>query len=168
MSTHSSSWFIPGKGKQPAGPFTAEQIIQWWKIGRLDENTICWQEGMSQWLPLSIVEPFASTIQHTVSTGRTGGGSAELDTVSPPQPSSRAGRHVNATASATSSRTPVVLRLLPFIRSIVAVVIACVAYLLIQEPSGKDQSNISAHEDCAMNRRKDNQFGTGWQRGSAR
>ena len=36
--------------------------MQSWRAGRLDANTICWREGMSQWLPMSQVEPFASAI----------------------------------------------------------------------------------------------------------
>ena len=62
MGEQATSWYIPGEGKQPAGPFTAEQLIQSWRAGRLDASTICWREGMSQWLPLSQVEPFASAI----------------------------------------------------------------------------------------------------------
>jgi len=62
MSADSPSWYIPSKGKQPAGPFTAEQIIESWREGRLDANTVCWREGMAQWLPLRQIEPFASAI----------------------------------------------------------------------------------------------------------
>ena len=60
MTTGASCWYIPGDGQQPAGPFTAEEIIQSWRAGRVDGNTICWREGMPQWLPLAQVEPFAS------------------------------------------------------------------------------------------------------------
>ncbi len=62
MSTQSGPWYIRGEGNQPAGPFTADQLIQSWRAGRLDANTICWREGMSQWLPLAQVELFASAI----------------------------------------------------------------------------------------------------------
>ena len=71
MSTNSPSWYIPGDGKQPAGPFTAEQVVKRWQEGRLRADAVCWREGMPQWLPLSQVEPFASavksvrTLQHT-------------------------------------------------------------------------------------------------------
>jgi len=63
MSTDSPSWYIPGKGKEPAGPFTAEQLLQSWRSGTLDANTICWREGMDQWLPLAQVEPFAAVVR---------------------------------------------------------------------------------------------------------
>ena len=63
MTTNSASWYIPGEGKKPAGPFTAEQIIESWRAGRLNEKTLCWQEGMAKWLPLAQVEPFAATIR---------------------------------------------------------------------------------------------------------
>ena len=62
MSDQSHSWYIRGEGNQPAGPFPSEELIQSWRAGRLDANTICWREGMSQWLPMSQVEPFASAI----------------------------------------------------------------------------------------------------------
>ena len=62
MSEQSHFWYVRGEGNQPAGPFTAEVIIESWQAGRLNANTICWREGMSQWLPLSQVEPFASAI----------------------------------------------------------------------------------------------------------
>lgn len=62
MSSRSSLWYIPGKDRQPVGPFTAEQIIHSWRAGRLNPNTLCWREGMSQWLPLSEVEPFSAVV----------------------------------------------------------------------------------------------------------
>ena len=63
MSTNSPSWYIPGEGKQPAGPFTSEQIVKVWQAGRLRADAVCWREGMPQWLPMSQVEPFASIIR---------------------------------------------------------------------------------------------------------
>ena len=60
VSTPSGSWYIRGEGNRPAGPFTADELIQSWRAGRLDANTICWREGMPQWLRLAQVEPFAS------------------------------------------------------------------------------------------------------------
>ena len=63
MITNPASWYVPGEGKKPAGPFTAEQIVESWRAGRLNEKTLCWQEGMAKWLPLTQVEPFAATIR---------------------------------------------------------------------------------------------------------
>jgi hypothetical protein len=65
MGEQSHSWYVRGEGNRPAGPFTAEQILQSWQAGRLDAKTICWREGMSQWLPLGQIEPFASAIAST-------------------------------------------------------------------------------------------------------
>ena len=79
MNTQSSSWYIPGEGKKPVGPFTAEQVIESWRAGRLTENTLCWQEGMAKWLPLAQVEPFASAIRRTAATAQ----------ATPPSPSIR-------------------------------------------------------------------------------
>jgi hypothetical protein len=63
MTTNSASWYVPGEGKQPAGPFTAEQLVQSWRAGKISDRTMCWREGMAQWLPLVQAEPFASTIR---------------------------------------------------------------------------------------------------------
>ena len=63
MNTTTSSWYIRGEGNKPLGPFAAEKLIESWHTRRLDPNTLCWQEGMAQWLPLAVVEPFASTVR---------------------------------------------------------------------------------------------------------
>ena len=62
MSDKSQSWYIRGEANQPAGPYTAEQLIASWRAGRVDAITICWREGMPEWLPLAQVEPFASAL----------------------------------------------------------------------------------------------------------
>lgn len=63
MTAATSTWYIRGEGNQPLGPFAPEQLIESWHTRQLDPNTLCWQEGMENWLPLAIVEPFASTIR---------------------------------------------------------------------------------------------------------
>ena len=63
MGDKVASWYIPGEGNQPAGPFTAEQLFQSWRAGKLSDTTKCWREGMTQWLPLAQVEPFALAIR---------------------------------------------------------------------------------------------------------
>jgi hypothetical protein len=73
MTTNSPSWYVPAEGKKPAGPFTAEQIIESWRAGRLDKNTLCWREGMAKWLPLAQVEPFAAMIRPAAEKPRRGG-----------------------------------------------------------------------------------------------
>ena len=73
MTTNSPSWYIPGQGNKPAGPFTAEQIIESWRAGRLDKNTLCWREGMAKWLPLAQAEPFAAMVQPAAERSRGGG-----------------------------------------------------------------------------------------------
>lgn len=65
MTTAPSSWYLPGEGNKPNGPFTTEQIIQAWQTGKLNKKTLCWREGMEQWLPLVQVEPFAATLRST-------------------------------------------------------------------------------------------------------
>jgi len=51
-------WHIPDQDNQPAGPYTAEQIIQTYKKGLVKETTLCWCEGMTDWQQLREVEPF--------------------------------------------------------------------------------------------------------------
>jgi hypothetical protein len=63
MSNASPSWYLPGEGKHPAGPFTVEQIVGFWRAGRISEKTVCWRDGMTQWLPLWRVEPFAAVMR---------------------------------------------------------------------------------------------------------
>ena len=62
MNTQSPSWYIPGEGKQPTGPFTAQQIIQSWR-GPVGRQYHLLREGMSQWLPMQQVEPFGTAIR---------------------------------------------------------------------------------------------------------
>lgn len=62
MTSTNSGWYLPGKDKQPSGPFSEQQILQAWQSGQITENTLCWREGMPKWLPLTQVEPFAATI----------------------------------------------------------------------------------------------------------
>ena len=63
MTTASSAWYIRGEGNKPLGPFATEELIESWHTKRIDPNTLCWQDGMAEWLPLVTVEPFASTIR---------------------------------------------------------------------------------------------------------
>ncbi|MEN6405345.1 MAG: GYF domain-containing protein [Thermoguttaceae bacterium] len=62
MAANSPGWYIPGEGKQPAGPLTTEQVLNLWRAKRIAPDTLCWREGMSAWLPLSQTEPFAVTM----------------------------------------------------------------------------------------------------------
>ena len=50
MTANAASWYIRGEDNQPAGPFTAEKLLQSVQAGQLDPNAICWREGMSAWL----------------------------------------------------------------------------------------------------------------------
>jgi len=63
MSTASSTWYIRGEGNKPLGPLAPEQLVESWHTGGLDPRTLCWREGMGQWLPLAEVEPFASIMR---------------------------------------------------------------------------------------------------------
>ncbi len=62
MSTQPAAWYVRGASKKPAGAYSAQQIFQAWRTGRLKAGAACWRPGMPQWLPLGQVEPFASAI----------------------------------------------------------------------------------------------------------
>jgi len=69
MNTQPSLWYIQGDSSQPAGPFPTEELVQRLQAGRLDGKTICWRQGMSHWLPMGQVEPFASAMQPSGAAG---------------------------------------------------------------------------------------------------
>ena len=63
MGDDVSMWYLPGEGDRHSGPFNTEQVIQRWSRGELAEQTLCWKEGMSGWMPMERVEPLASRIR---------------------------------------------------------------------------------------------------------
>lgn len=77
MTDDSASWYIPGEGGKPVGPFTAEELTQSWRAGTINERTMCWREGMGQWLPLSQIEPLALAIRSTGVSSRVTADAAE-------------------------------------------------------------------------------------------
>ena len=129
MNASGSAWYIPGEGKQPTGPFTAEQLIQSWRAGRLDPNILCWCEGMSQWLPMSQVEPFASAIRAATGSRQAAAGST-CQPLSPGQPRTLAPSAASPAAK-KASKTPAASKFLPLIVSVVAVAGFGIAYLLL-------------------------------------
>src|SRR5689334_14415405 len=62
VSNLTKNWYIRGTDKNPSGPFTAQELLDRMRGGKLSSSTICWREGMPQWLPLERVEPFASAV----------------------------------------------------------------------------------------------------------
>ncbi len=63
MNATNPGWYLAGAGNQRQGPFTTEQIIQAWQEGRVPEETPCTRPGMSGWMPLYQLEPFATVIR---------------------------------------------------------------------------------------------------------
>jgi tetratricopeptide (TPR) repeat protein len=62
MNDPSRVWYIPVEGQPPAGPFTADEVLQAIRDGRLDLHCKCWRDGMPVPLPLDQLEPFAAPI----------------------------------------------------------------------------------------------------------
>ncbi len=44
-------FFIYHNGEQ-RGPFTAAQLNHWHRCGFIDDETLCWREGLEQWQPV--------------------------------------------------------------------------------------------------------------------
>lgn len=63
MNSADPVWYVPGKQKKPVGPYTADQVLQALGVRQLLPETLCWREGMGEWLPLSNIEPFAGAIR---------------------------------------------------------------------------------------------------------
>ena len=135
MSDQSYSWYVRGEGNQPTGPFTTEELIESLRSGRLDANTICWREGLAQWLPMSQVEPFASAIQAATSPSPVAGNSTSQPLPWTPPPSSR------KPGVAKASPAPAALKLLPYATAFVVIAGAGVAYLLFGGLQQKDAAD---------------------------
>lgn len=56
-------WHLQGPDSKAAGPFTAAQILEWWRHGEVADTTLCWSPGMADWQPLVSTAPFAGVIQ---------------------------------------------------------------------------------------------------------
>ena len=69
MSVSNPSWYIPGEGNTPRGPSHCQQLIQSCQAGQLDSSTLCWREGMPQWLPLKRVPPFDQSLRRDAGHG---------------------------------------------------------------------------------------------------
>ena len=53
---------IIGGDGQEYGPISEQQLRQWIVQGRVNEQTLVWREGMSDWQPLSSIPEFATYI----------------------------------------------------------------------------------------------------------
>lgn len=63
MAETKAEWFIPGRDRKPVGPYTEEQVLRALRIGRVTRQTICWREGMAEWLPIEQIPAFAHLLQ---------------------------------------------------------------------------------------------------------
>jgi len=73
-----ADWFY-GKDGTQHGPVSDQEIGELIQSGQIDGTTIIWREGMADWLPLSQVPEF----QSTVTPATTGGGNTTQATASP-------------------------------------------------------------------------------------
>ncbi len=57
-----STWYVEDCRTQVVEPLKQEEILRRWLRGSLPDETRCWREGMSRWLPLAEAEPLASVM----------------------------------------------------------------------------------------------------------
>jgi hypothetical protein len=62
MNENQAVWYLPGPDNQPTGPHTTEQVQQWCREGKLNRNTLCWRDGMNNWVPLADVQAFLEVL----------------------------------------------------------------------------------------------------------
>lgn len=62
MSEEEAKWYLPGRDQQPAGPYTATDVLERCQEGTVTGATLCWCEGMDGWRPLAEVEPFCAAL----------------------------------------------------------------------------------------------------------
>jgi len=62
MAEQKPIWYIAGQDKQPKGPFTAVDLFNQIRKGRMPETTPCWRKGLEKWQPLAETEPFHSAL----------------------------------------------------------------------------------------------------------
>ncbi len=63
MAETKAQWYIPGRDRKPAGPYTTEQVLRALRIGRVTRQSICWREGMADWLPIEQIPAIAHLLQ---------------------------------------------------------------------------------------------------------
>ena len=63
MSQPQLQWYIIGKNYQTRGPFTTAYILKRCLSGKYGQNTLCWRDGMPEWLPLMQIDIFQAEIE---------------------------------------------------------------------------------------------------------
>ena len=60
MSDPTHSWYVAAGGDRPLGPLTETQVRESLLSGNFSQTTLCWREGMSQWLAVKVPSPLSS------------------------------------------------------------------------------------------------------------
>ena len=80
MSGNKAVWYLPGPDNQPTGPHTIDQVLELYREGKIERGTLCWQEGMDDWSPLSQVQQFYEILPEVSAAADTAGAETqELD-----------------------------------------------------------------------------------------
>ena len=80
MSGNKAVWYLPGPDNQPTGPYTVDQVLELYREGKIERGTLCWQEGMGDWSPLSQVQQFYEILPEVSAAADTAGAQTqELD-----------------------------------------------------------------------------------------
>jgi len=58
MSDTKAQWYISSQGQQSQKPYTTDQVRAGCQSGKIPADTLCWREGMQDWLPLAQIAEF--------------------------------------------------------------------------------------------------------------
>lgn len=53
---------MPNEENEPVGPFKTEEVLARLRAGQIQEDTVCWREGMDDWAPLVETSPFSNRL----------------------------------------------------------------------------------------------------------
>ncbi len=63
MSQPQLQWYVIGKNNQTRGPFTTAYILKRCLSGKYGRTTLCWCDGMKDWLPIEKIPIFLSEME---------------------------------------------------------------------------------------------------------
>ncbi|CAH2072623.1 unnamed protein product [Thlaspi arvense] len=65
-------WYILGENQENLGPYTFSELCDHFRNGFLQETTLAWAEGRSEWQPISAIPELTSTIYRAEVEGASG------------------------------------------------------------------------------------------------
>lgn len=72
-ATDAGNWYYSNDGKQH-GPIHKHQLLELARLGKVDDQTLVWTDGMADWMPASQVDALAMELSNYSSGGLEAGG----------------------------------------------------------------------------------------------